>query len=105
VQSAELQWKVISDSDLKSLFGLSANSSADEKARLAIGIIINHFAALYDLYEMGHIPERFWEPFKNDMERTFSHASVQERWGGLQKGHRREFVAYVEKLLGQRTQA
>lgn len=104
-QSAALQLEILKDPALRPILtgetpaGEAAQADAALKRGLAAGLVINHFALIYDLYQLDGIPEDVWQTFANDMAGTLRSPGFRQRWAQVKRDHRPSFVAYVDKLL------
>lgn len=101
-RSAELQWAAIKDPELLPLLGV-ANPTAETKRALVLGVIINHYALVYDLWRLKGIPNHIWETFKSDLSKQVSQPDFHGRWLQLKRGHRPDFVSLVDSLLSEST--
>lgn len=94
-QSRELIWKVMEHPEIHPLI-LGSNASSERKQSVVAGIVINHFATIYDLWELGGIPDDVWESFAIDIRDTIRAPSFQKRWNTLKKFHKKSFVEFVD---------
>jgi hypothetical protein len=107
-RSSRLQWDVMKDPDLQELLNIpsatSENATAIAKLRRerALGLILNHFAHIYDLRELGGIPDEIWSAFEADLGTFVSRPEFGERWSSLKAYHRPEFVGLVERLMSEK---
>jgi hypothetical protein len=97
-RSAELQWEAIKAPELQLLMGVT-NPTAEAKRGLAVGVVLNHFATIYDLWKLGGLPRPVWKTFEADLRQWANQPVFKERWPQLKEGHRKDFVALVDKLL------
>jgi hypothetical protein len=88
------------DAELQPLLGYP-NPTADSKRALATGLIVNHFALLYDLWRLGGIPTELWKTLQIDLGVTASRPGFEERWRNLRRAHRPDFVHLVDNLVSQ----
>jgi len=100
-RSFRLQWEVMKDPELQPLLGFS-NATAEEKRALAIGLIVNHFALIYDLWRLGGIPDEVWGTFESELRDMVSNPDFVNRWTQLKQGHRPDFIDLVDSLRAQR---
>jgi hypothetical protein len=100
-QSSNLQWEFVKDAELLPVItGVVPRwKEADVRRSAAIGIVINHFAAMYDLYLLGGIPDGVWKSFAEDLKATLGAPAMRQRWAQLKRYHRAEFVAYVDATI------
>jgi hypothetical protein len=100
-RSVELQWEAIKEPTLQQLMGVT-NSTAEAKRALFVGVILNHFATIYDLWKLGGLPRPVWRTFEADLRQWASQSVFQERWPQLREGHRQDFVALIDKFVSPR---
>src|SRR5439155_13049655 len=100
--SANLQLEVIKDQDLRPLLNLPARPTGDDKRAAVLGLIINHYALIYDLKRLGGIPEDIWMTFEKDLRDAASGPLFRGRWAQLKHAHRPDFVDLVENMLRQK---
>lgn len=100
-QSTNLQWEFVKDKELLPVIvgAVPRWKEADVRRSVAMGIVINHFAAMYDLYLLGGIPDGVWRSFSEDLKSTMAAPAMQQRWGQLKRWHRPEFVTYVDAAI------
>ncbi|MBI4166638.1 MAG: hypothetical protein HY508_12975 [Acidobacteria bacterium] len=101
--SRELQLKTISDKDLAPLLFGEAKSTPQSKRSVMIGMVINHYALVFDLNDLGHIPKQTWDAFVADMTSFFGNPQVQRRWDQVKSQHGTRFRNFVEHELLRRT--
>jgi hypothetical protein len=100
-RSTELQWEAIKEPALQPLMGVK-NSTAETKRALAVGVILNHYATIYDLWKLGGLPRPVWKTFEADLRQWANQPDFQERWPRLREGHRKDFVALIDKFVSPR---
>src|SRR5947209_8026968 len=89
-QSSNLQWEFVKDKELLPVIvgAIAEGKEADMRRAAAIGIVINHFAAMYDLYLLGGVPEAVWRSFAVDLKASLGAPAMRQRWAQLKEFHR-----------------
>lgn len=100
-RSADIQWKVLTTSDLAPLLAGGENPDALQQQGIVAGMIINHFATLFDVRQLGGIPDEAWGSFEADLAYTMSRPAFRTRWKSLKGQHNQRFVSYVDGLLAK----
>lgn len=99
-RSEELQWRILKDPDLSELLTGNPNPTTLQQQEIAVGMVINHFATMYDLHRLGGIPPEPWTAFKLDIKATLDRPLFRKRWQQLKQYHRSDFVKFVTDELG-----
>jgi hypothetical protein len=66
-RSSQLQWDVMQDSDLQPLLGFPDTERAEYKRKLAAARVVNNFASIFDLWQLGGMPNDTWRTFEADV--------------------------------------
>lgn len=98
-RSDELQWRILRDEALSPLLTGSIKPDPRLERAIAAGMVINHFALLYDLRSLGGLPDQTWHSFEMDLRTTLGTPYFAERWANVKGEHDAGFVAYVDALL------
>jgi hypothetical protein len=106
-RSSQLQLEVMKDVELQPLLGFPSaaewnkNAIGKYKRALVSVMIINHFARIYDLWQLRGIPNEIWNAFEADLQDVVTHPTFGNTWSRLKnKGwHRPDFVALVDGLI------
>jgi hypothetical protein len=104
-RSSNLQWDVMKDPELQSLLVSGGAGAAKQKRDIAAGRIINNFASIFDLWQLGGMPKRVWRTFEIDLRVLLSRPDFVERWQELRGFHNRKFIRLVEKLIAKNAKA
>ena len=109
-RSSQLQWDVIKDQDLQTLLGVPSASGTETaaavaKRELVSGLILNHFAHIFDLWQLGGMTTQVWRTFEADLIVLLSRPGFAERWSALKRFHDPMFVAVVDRLLSQNVES
>ncbi|MBN9078199.1 MAG: hypothetical protein BGN87_06275 [Rhizobiales bacterium 65-79] len=99
LRTAELQWRTLATPELRGLLTTTPNPSPLRQQEIFAGMVINHFETVYDLYELGGMPESAWSAFKADIVETMNRGLFAERWLELKHHHGKHFRDFVEKEL------
>lgn len=98
----DFQWKVLEDTTLHGLFlaGLPAGGlSAPMKIEIVRGMLISHYAFVYEFGQLGQIHGGIWSATVADMHDFFSKPENQRRWEQIKKGFSPKFREFVDKEL------
>jgi hypothetical protein len=107
-RSSQLQWEVIKDPELRPLLGFPSatedNTAAigEYKRALVSALILNHFAGIFDLWQLGGMPNELWDTFEIDLRRLVSRPEFNNRWSQLKRGHHPKFVRLVDWLIAEK---
>ncbi|MCT7375895.1 hypothetical protein [Chelativorans salis] len=99
-RSEELQWRILENEDLRPLLMGTTGLTPQVQQEMVAGMVINHFATMYDLYSLGGISTNAWEAFKADMKVTLSLPVFRRRWSKLKQFHAAEFRTFIAEELG-----
>jgi len=105
--SRDLQWRMMSDSVLQQLFIPEAKSkngkqpllTPEDKIALMRGMLISHYAFVYDYYKLGQIPEATWSAMKAEMQDFFTREETRKRWEQVKDLYHGDFRTFVDNEL------
>ena len=87
------------DPDLQPLLGFPSNEKAEHKRKLAVARIFNNFASIYDLWQLGGMPNDIWRTFEADLKLLVSRPEFTSSWANLKQFHDPKFVGLVDWLI------
>ena len=99
--SADLQWKILQDSSLHGIFAPKSKNglSKDEKLDILRGMMISHYAFIWDMHKLGQMPEDTWSATIADMHGFFARDDNRRRWDQLKGFYQGEFRAFIDNDL------
>lgn len=100
--SQTLQWRVLENDDLRGMLVGVDTPDAGQLQAVAAGFVINNFATMFDLHELGGIPDDSWNAFKKDMKDTMESKLFRNQWEKLKCSQGPKFVKFVTQDLGIR---
>lgn len=104
-RSADLQWRILLNSNLRPLLTGGETATAAQQRQVVAGLVINHFATLFALHQIHGIPDEIWNPLVIDMRQTLSRPDFRTRWETLREYHDAGFQHFVDSLSsGETTQ-
>lgn len=100
--NADLQWRILEDPTLHVLWEPAANGkglSPDEKVEILRGMLISHYAFVFDIYQLGQIPDSTWSAMRADMAEFFIRDENQKRWTSVKNLYHGNFREFVDNEL------
>jgi hypothetical protein len=100
--SRELQWRVLQD---KALHAILVPASPQEgfsdqvKCDVVRGMLISHYAFVYEFKRLGQIPDLTWPALRVDMMDFFSLEPNKTRWKQVREFYGKEFQKFVDVEL------
>jgi hypothetical protein len=98
-RSAKIQWEAIEDPELQPLLGFPSGEKAECKRKVVVARIINNFANIFDLWQLGGMSTDTWRTFQTDLAVFISRAEVVERWRQLERFDDPKFVGMINSLI------
>ena len=103
--SAELQWRILQDPSLHAIYLPSAKPtglSRDEKLVVLRGMMISNYAFIFNIHQLGQIPEDTWSGMSADMHGFFTREDNRRQWDRVKELYQGGFRSFVDNDLLRR---
>jgi len=100
--SADLQWRILQEPSLHGIWvpGVKADGLArDKKLDVLRGMLISNYAFIFNVHQLGQIPEDSWSAMTADMHEFFARDDNRKRWEQVKQFYQGEFRSFVENDL------
>ena len=94
----DLQMRELGNPYLLKMRSGSSPPTEFDKSRYFVSIMINHYALIYDVFQLKGLPPEIWEELKHDMQDFFALPEVERMWAKVKRYHKGQFKDLVLTL-------